>query len=599
MKTLTAGQGRRLGSLERVIRKLTASKTLSQIQERALCDNYREVIRLYHDAVSMNRDIINTAEGKRMFNLAKRGMLHLGGEGDVNTKSLKDYNHKKYGPYLGVSDEGSAASAIIGAALHSPKAVSLKKCDPMALGVALDAERLGGVGEVAVGPHEYVNIRMECAGKILNSTNIGTRVNLRFYKRYPVVTVTEGNIEKALQKARKEISDTFKPFLHPPGGKPRPLIVYIEIENKHRRSAGNCISILKSLKSFSMNPEVSDKAVHRLGYQVRIGWYKKGRDSAINAIDIAHEAGIKDVAISGVVRKQADENLSQPGLLDYLAPGMLGPVLRHANQNKININPVNIVDTDTVANHVWSALHTARQMGFELGKYGLFPLTLEECDDVIGKIQSWYRDWTAAPVFFVDQGLVSATRVDTHGDLIRGLTTWLKMVAKHRVRVVLIDTIEKAKSQPLLRMAGDKKGLLTPKNIQEIDKLAQQLNIKVLWAGGISLPQVYELGRIGVFGVYVTSAAASLVPVAGSYKKDIGMAASKEPTYEGVYRVKLLMEAGYLNTNLADRKLSEELGNKSMEFIKAIQEKNTQLAGEKEKALSALTLKCWRLQNRI
>ena len=598
MKALTKQQRARLHTLKSTIRRLAARKIRSQKEERELGDSYREAIRLHRDVVSKCADIDETVDSRQLCELATRGMLHLGGEGDVHKASLKDYDHKRYGPYLGVSDEGSAAGAIRKAAQNSPKSVALKQRDPMILGVALDAERLGGIGEITVGPQEYVNIRLACVGRILNSTNVGTRVNLRLYRRHPVVNVPQGDLTEALREAKQKIRDTFNPFLHPPGGKPRPLTVYIEIEDRRRRSSKTCIWILKSLSRFAQRSDVASPAVHRLGYQTRIGWGKKGRDSAISSIDIASAAGIKDVAISGVVRKQADEILSQPGLLNYLAPGLLGPVLRHANRRKVQVHPANTVDPDTVANHVWSALQTARQMGFELGKYGLFPLTLEESDVVVGKIQAWYQDWAAAPVFFVDQGLVSASRVDTHGDMIRGLTTWLKMVAKHKVPVVLIDTFEKARSQPLLRLPGETKGLLTARQLQGIDRLAERLKIKTLWAGGITLPQVYELGRLGIFGIYVTSSAASPAPVSPDYEKDPWLAAVKEPTYEGVYRTKLLLEAGYLKERVANRKLSGDLGKGAMDFIRAMQAGDEGLSKEKQEVLAALAIEGWRGRKR-
>ena len=199
MKPLTKQQRACLRAVESTTRKLAARKIRSQKEERALCDGYREAIRLHRDVVSTDVDIDKTVDGQRLCELATLGMLHLGGEGDVHKASLKDYDHKRYGPYLGVSDEGSAAGAIRKAAQNSPKAVALKQRNPMILGVALDAERLGGIGEVAVGPQEYVNIRLACVGRILNSTNIGTRVNLRFYRRHPVVNVPRGDLAEALR----------------------------------------------------------------------------------------------------------------------------------------------------------------------------------------------------------------------------------------------------------------------------------------------------------------------------------------------------------------------------------------------------------------
>jgi len=83
---------------------------------------------------------------------ARRAFLHLGGDPARSTASLRDYDSNLYGPFLGVSDEGSAGPAIRDAAYASPKATALgpARCAPLTLGVAIDAERLGGVGEVAV-----------------------------------------------------------------------------------------------------------------------------------------------------------------------------------------------------------------------------------------------------------------------------------------------------------------------------------------------------------------------------------------------------------------------------------------------------------------
>ena len=111
--------------------------------------------------------------------------------------SLKDYDHNKYGPYLGISDEGSAAHVIRDAALASPKMRAIGAGGPLVVGVAHDAERLGAIGEVPVGPHEYANIQLQCVGRILTSTNVGTRLNLRHYKRNPVVIVQKGPVTEA------------------------------------------------------------------------------------------------------------------------------------------------------------------------------------------------------------------------------------------------------------------------------------------------------------------------------------------------------------------------------------------------------------------
>lgn len=92
----------------------------------------------------------------------------LGGQADRHTSSLADYDHRRYGPFLGVSDEGGAARTIRRAAFATPKTLTLgRKASPLSVGVALDGERLGSVGEVPVGPDEFAQIWSECVGRTL------------------------------------------------------------------------------------------------------------------------------------------------------------------------------------------------------------------------------------------------------------------------------------------------------------------------------------------------------------------------------------------------------------------------------------------------
>ncbi len=552
MKPLPAGQVRRALGLERTISALARKRPLSPREGARLGDACREAVRLYRDAVT-GRSGPDDAGVKRLAALVRQAMVLLGGEGDVGGPSLRDYDSERFGPYLGVSDEGSAAGVIRQAALESPKAKALGDAvNPLAVGVALDAERLGGVGEVAVGPEEYTEARTACLGRILNSTNVGTRVNLRFFRRHPVVWTEDEPFDKALEPAKESLRLKVAPFLRPPGGRARPLTVYAAFPLRNRWGDAKRIAFLKELASHLAKPDVADPMVHRLGYQASIRRGRMGREDALRALKVAAGAGLKDVALSGTVRKLAEELISEPGLLNYLPPGKLGPVLRRAAALGVRVRPVNTVDPATVARHVWSGLQAARRMGFELGKYGLFPLTFEESDAVIELVQKWFKDWSAAPVFFVDQGLLSETRVDTSRDLTQGLKTWLRMVGRHGVRVVLIDTVEKSKCPPLLKTSGTAKGLMSLREVRDVDKLARSLGIKALWAGGITLPQAYELGRLGVFGIYVTSAAAEPIPVPPGYEKDPWLAAVKEPTYEGVFRTKLLLEAGFLAARAPD-----------------------------------------------
>ena len=73
-------------------------------------------------------------------NRARRAYLQLGGDPARSTASLKDYDHIRYGPFLGVSDEGGAASDIRDAAFESPKVCALPKSVrrvPLVVGIAV------------------------------------------------------------------------------------------------------------------------------------------------------------------------------------------------------------------------------------------------------------------------------------------------------------------------------------------------------------------------------------------------------------------------------------------------------------------------------
>jgi hypothetical protein len=153
----------------------------------------------------------------------------------------------------------------------------------------------------------------------------------------------------------------------------------------------------------------------------------------------------------------------------------------------------------------------------------------------------------------VDQGLLGEDRVDVGRDLSRGLRSWLETVAAHGVRVILVDTIDKATGKRLLkRSSQDDGGFLGPKQVADTENFARRLGIKVLWAGGMGLRDAYEMGRLGVFGIYVTSAAATTIAVNGSYARDPSLAGVKEPSKAAVLRTKILLEAGFLAASLTN-----------------------------------------------
>jgi hypothetical protein len=488
---------------------------------------------------------------------ARDAYLRLGGDPHAGNVSLSQYDHVMYGPFLGVSDEGSAAPAIREAAMESPKARALSRStrrDPLAVGVAVDAERLGGIGEIAVGPDEYAAIWLASVERVLITTNIGTRVNMRVYRREPRVIVRRDSAA-ALKQAKREIADAFRPFVQTPDGRPRPLTVFVDIPRFARLTRPRRQALLKKLAVFVASGKAAGKRTaprgHALGLVAWVGRGPEGRDVSLAAIDLASRARLRFVLLDGVKRKAADRAISLAGLLDYFPPGIVGPLLREAADRKVQIRTANLPDTDTIARGVWAGLNTARSMGVNLGKYGCFPLTLSEIDHVVEQIQGWFPDWAAAPVFFVDQGLLREGAVDVERDLPRGIETWLSKVARHGVRVVLIDTIDKATGRRLLKKSSaDKTGYLGPRQLERIEMYARRLGVKVLWAGGLGLRDAFEMGKRGVFGIYVTSAAATTIPVGGVYVRDPALAGVKEPSKEAVLRTKLLLEAGFLAKQL-------------------------------------------------
>ncbi len=565
-------------------------------EDRALADACREAIADYRAAV------LDGAPARLQTERARKAFLHLGGDPARSSASLKDYDHARYGPFLGVSDEGSAAGAIREAAFESPKVRAHPKHaprTPLMVGVAVDAERLGGVGEVNVGPEEYADIWLQCVDRVLVTTNIGTRVNMRVFRREPLVVV-KSDSEKAVAAAKAEIAKAFQPFVETPDKKPRPLTVFVDIPNYAKIAAPRKRALLAELANFVSSGKAAGKGRKKAPDGQALGlaaWVKlghPGRDQAIRAIDLASQAGVGTVLIEGVKRKDADRAVSLAGLFDYFPPGLVAQILREGAKKGVKVRPANLPDTDTIARSTWVGLTTARSNGANLGKYGCFPLTLAETDHVVEQIQGWLKDWSAAPVFFVDQGLLREGAVDVGHDLARGLDIWLRTVAARGVRVVLIDTIDKATGKRLLRKdRKDDTGFLTASEIQRAEALARELGVKVLWAGGLGLRDAFEMGKLGVFGIYVTSAAATTIPVAGSYVRDPSLAGLKEPSKEAVLRTKILIEAGFLSARAGDA--AARIDRLAEKLLAAHDSKDAEGMVKRSKALASACTTGWRV----
>lgn len=563
-------------------------------KQRRLAAACRAVLRTYRSTMEKGDD--NAQRSQRRD--ARLALLHLGGEPEPQSRSLRDYDHLRFGPFLGVSDEGSAAKAILAGALRSPKAMALGIHDPFALGVALDAERLGAVGEVPVGPEEYSDVWLGCVEQLLMTTNVGTRVNPRMYLRPPVVTFEEGPDAASAKTAAERVDERCRPFARTPDGKPRPLTLYLSFSRVSNRSERRRQAIVQAVRSELRQARHFQKGVHQLGVGVRIDPGEKGREQAIAAVDLAKATGCKDVLVIGRVRPRADEQGSLPGLLQYLPIAATQAVLAHARARHIKIRAANGIDPDTIARSLWTNLRTARSMGMHLGKYGTFPLTLADCDSVVGQVQSWFPDWSAAPALFIDQPIVDSGHVYSARSRVAGIEAWLRIVARHKVPIVLIDTVDKSKGWRLLRIRGSTKGLLSIDEVKRLDRFALSLGIRVLWAGGISLPEAYEMGKLRPFGIYVTSAASAAVAVSGSYINDPMLSALKKPTKAGVLRAKLMLEAGFLAASLRDRDLAIEIEQRAQSFTATLDASDTPERRRIEHALIDAVARSWRARRR-
>jgi hypothetical protein len=512
--------------LERTIERAVKARDAAAVAAgwRAVLDYYAEVSSRRADPEPAPRE----SEYQRLWDLAHRAMADLGGQAEPALQTLAEYDSDRYGPMLGVSDEGTATAAIRNGALAAPKCAALAEHTPLTVGVAHDAERLGAVGEVVVGPDEFATIRLAARGRVLTTTNVGTRVNARLFLEPPTVLVAPGGADQALARLKA----AFAPFVKTASGHPRALTVFARFNEKVPRPQRG--PILAQLRKAVAAGDFCKPKWHCLGLRVEPGLGPQRVARAKEAIDLAAAAEVREVALGGL----GD---------DRFEPDELAAILEHAAGHEVRVGPYARVDPQTTARHVWTGLSVARNMGLELGKYGLVPLTFEDQGEVIARIQYWFPHWCAAPVYYIDYPLVTRTDVFHGPRLGAGIRRWLKMVAKHHVRVVLIDTAKKSEGRHLLKdSAADERGFLTADEIGELTAFARGLGVRALWAGGITLPQAYTFGRLGVFGVYVTTAAAALEPLTRKASIDPFLTSLRVPQADAVARVKLLIETGFL-----------------------------------------------------
>ncbi|MBF0410968.1 MAG: hypothetical protein HQM10_26730 [Candidatus Riflebacteria bacterium] len=469
--------------------------------------------------------------------------------------SLKDYDSERFGPFFGISDDGSSAKDIVRAAFSSPKAKALKNHTPQELGIDLDAERLVAIGEVVAGPDELQTIRQECSGKILNSMNVGSRVNQRYFKTIPPLFIPGLN-KTAMQSLRASLwslKKLIQPFLNSKVS--RTILVEFKFQDQVEEDR---IFVLNGLKEWMKenSPHLSLGLLVNIDERVTKNMRLTRKNTAKKGMDLAKKAEIKEVAITGMPRLASAERVSMPGMLQYFCAQDFVMLFDYANSKGIKtLRPFNYVDTETIARHIWQGLNSAKIFGLELGKYGLYPLTFNESSHVVEQIQQWFKDWTPAPVFYVDVESIGDKVVYTKNKSIRnpmkrsqkqGACDWLKMVGKLGTKVVLIDTVEKAKKMRILKNSDDDEdGIFQIEDVKEINSVGKEFGIKILWAGGITREQAYHFGKAQVFGIFVTSAVSIEIPVRDE-TRDIALTQRKKPNFSEILKAQCALDAGFL-----------------------------------------------------
>src|ERR1043166_9830878 len=116
------------------------AKAGSRRDGAAASDAFRKVLRDY-------RVLVRTGgkPGPGLRTEALEALHYFGGDADRESVSLRDYDHVRYGPFLGVSEDGVTADDVCRAARSSPKGRALGANPPaLDVGVSVDADRVGG-----------------------------------------------------------------------------------------------------------------------------------------------------------------------------------------------------------------------------------------------------------------------------------------------------------------------------------------------------------------------------------------------------------------------------------------------------------------------
>jgi hypothetical protein len=455
---------------------------------------------------------------------------------------LGEYDSDQYGPLFAVSDEGSAGPVVLDAALASAKAAA-GASSPFRLGVILDGERMTSAGEVPIGPPEYAALSSAAAGQLLLTTNVGTRINVRLTGQLPEFP--------ALEKSAEAVTAAFEPFLDTPDRRPRPLTVRLQLD-----PGADCTglaALVGKLDGARSRGEIGPANTHQLSVLVS---FKEGitTDAQLEQIEAiiatAADLGVPEVAIDGAQLSYARRRWGAQGLLNVVSIPASNRLLKFATARGVRLRPRYQIDVDSAARTIWTGLEAARVNGFDAGKYGLLPLTLEEQGQVIELITRWTSGWTAIPAFYVDTPLVTATEVFDVPQCEVAARRWLKVARGAGATTVLFDAPDRVNPRKLVQGSDSHNGVLTPDQIGALRDYSELLGVKILWSGGITAAQAFALARRRVFGIFSTSSTAAKIAVTAQFERDSRLAAENEPTEFGVRRMHAIIQGGFLSSRM-------------------------------------------------
>jgi hypothetical protein len=515
------------------------------------------------------------------------------GEHCAPSRQLADYDSDRYGPLFAVSDDGSAGPVVVDAAYASAKVAAdpSNASNPMALGVILDGERMTSAGEVPIGPPEYAALLAAAAGRLLLTTNVGTRVNVRLTGQLPEFPAVEESADAVVAE--------FQPFLHTPDHWPRPLTVRLRVEGSDFKPLA---ALVAKLQAARVNGAIGPAGVHRLSVLIVFkeeiateNQLKQIEDVIIAAAGL----GIDEVAIDGEELAYARRRWGGQGLLNVLGVAELNRLLAFAAQRRVRLVPRYQLDVQSAARTIWTGLQTARVNGFDAGKYGLLPLTLDEQIAVIEQVTWWTTGWTAIPAFYVDTPLVTASEVFDVSQCEQAARRWLKAARGAGATIVLFDAPDRVTPRKLVKAADSPDGVLTPDQISMLVEYGNLLGVKILWSGGITRPQAFELARRGVCGIFSTSSTAAPMAVSAEFDSDPRLAAENEPTEFGVRRMHAIVQGGFLFRRLRDSHadIAGEVEAATQTLVAAADATTSHAA---LKALQPLLIRAWRqLHDRV